>query len=402
MDKKNVSDLEMLLQEVLVDAYNDEEQIWAVQQYVEEQLVFPVDAFVVGEPVSVLAIDYSGNIRQGLMASCRKENGEDYKIAAADIVFPSGTRASTTMAVYRYWLGLEPFPESSPSQQNRAIRHKVQEDDIDTSKPVELIVVSVKEKACRCLIPETKRVVTLRTGSLHQAFPGWIITVDPGKQWHFSGHPYLSGKIIRVRLDAVKLGLQPLGLEGCGEWDPTDEYWRDEEAPLESWMQAILAWGARPQYKMEQILPGMDLDDPFSDPVIEASELSQAGDISGARQLLMQLLEMDMRCLDAYAHLGNLDFDSFPESAIKYFKAGVRIGELSLEESFIGLLPWGLIDNRPFLRCLCGYGLCLWRLSQFEEAAVVFERLLWLNPADHQGVRFGLNEVRSSTPWSPD
>lgn len=79
--------------------------------------------------------------------------------------------------------------------------------------------------------------------------------------------------------------------------------------------------------------------------------------------------------------------------------AGLRIGELSLGDSFDGLLPWGLVDNRPFLRCMHGYGLCAWRLGQFDEADRIFDRMLWLNPTDHQGVRFLLQEVRTKTAW---
>jgi hypothetical protein len=36
-------------------------------------------------------------------------------------------------------------------------------------------------------------------------------------------------------------------------------------------------------------------------------------------------------------------------------------------------LPWGLIDNRPFLRYMQGYGLCLWRLQQFEDGVWLLE-----------------------------
>ena len=39
---------------------------------------------------------------------------------------------------------------------------------------------------------------------------------------------------------------------------------------------------------------------------------------------------------------------------MRHFAAGLRIGELSLPDDFDGLLPWGYIDNRPFLRCLHG------------------------------------------------
>jgi hypothetical protein len=62
-------------------------------------------------------------------------------------------------------------------------------------------------------------------------------------------------------------------------------------------------------------------------------------------------------------------------------------------------LPWGYLDNRPFLRCLHGYGLCLWRGARFDEAGRVFDRMLWFNPTDNQGVRFLIDEVRARTPW---
>jgi hypothetical protein len=63
---------------------------------------------------------------------------------------------------------------------------------------------------------------------------------------------------------------------------------------------------------------------------------------------------------------------------------------------------WGWIDNRPFLRCLHGYGLCLWRLDRVEEAARVFGRMLWLNPSDNQGVRFLIDDIATGRPWRPD
>ena len=80
----------------------------------------------------------------------------------------------------------------------------------------------------------------------------------------------------------------------------------------------------------------------------------------------------------------------------------IEVGELSLDESFDGLLPWGHIDNRPFLRCLHGYGLCLWRLERRGEAARVFDRLLWLSPSDNLGVRFLVEPVRSGEKWRDD
>lgn len=59
---------------------------------------------------------------------------------------------------------------------------------------------------------------------------------------------------------------------------------------------------------------------------------------------------------------------SHTDDAIRHFEAGFRIGELG--EHFEGVLPWGMIDNRPFLHCMHSFGLCHWRLGRFEEAGL--------------------------------
>ena len=77
----------------------------------------------------------------------------------------------------------------------------------------------------------------------------------------------------------------------------------------------------------------------------------------------------------------------------------MRIGELSLGDDFDGMLAWGLVDNRPLLRCMQGYGLCLWRLERREEAEHLFKRMLWLNPSDNQGISFALSDGCARKPW---
>ena len=150
---------------------------------------------------------------------------------------------------------------------------------------------------------------------------------------------------------------------------------------------------------MEQVLPGADPDEPDSDPILESNDVKDAGDPRQAYAILMKLCQADVRCLDAHAHLGNFAFDLHPALAIRHYEAGFRIGELSLGDHFSGVLPWGYVDNRPFLRCLLGFGLCCWRLGRLEEAACIFDRMLWLNPSDNQGVRCLIGELRAKRSW---
>jgi tetratricopeptide (TPR) repeat protein len=57
-------------------------------------------------------------------------------------------------------------------------------------------------------------------------------------------------------------------------------------------------------------------------------------------------------------------------------------------------------SDRSYLRCLYGYGECLYRLQETEDARKVFEKLLWLNPDDHQGVRALIAAIDAATSWS--
>jgi len=272
-------------------------------------------------------------------------------------------------------------------------------EELDLSGPIELVALAVKERAVSCRLLGSDRVVTLRATGLWDVVPGEIATVRPSKRWRFGGHPYLSGEIEGTRLDVAALGLAPLRLEERGVWDPAEEDWGEEDEPIEDWAQRLVARGPRPQFEMERLTPGEDPEDYFFDPIIESNDLKESGDRWGAERILQELCQADLTCLDAHAHLGNLVLDSFPEKALRHYEVGLRVGELSLAEGFDDVLPWGFIDNRPFLRCLHGFGLALWRLERFDEAGRVFDRMLRLNPSDNQGVRFVIGDVRAGIPW---
>ena len=80
-------------------------------------------------------------------------------------------------------------------------------------------------------------------------------------------------------------------------------------------------------------------------------------------------------------------FDWAPQLALRHYTVGVSIGALSLGPRFEGVLSWALLDNRPFLRCMNGRALCLWRTGSLREAADVFREMSWMNPSDNQGAK---------------
>ncbi len=60
-------DLDALIEEITVDAYGDDEQLWAFRQVIEDEVEFPADGLIIDEPVQVTKIDYDGNSRRGLL-----------------------------------------------------------------------------------------------------------------------------------------------------------------------------------------------------------------------------------------------------------------------------------------------------------------------------------------------
>ncbi len=403
--QKPTADADTVLEKIRCDVQGDDEQLWALCDAMAGNITLPVDVHVVGEPLELVAVGYEGNPRRGLVASCRREDGSTFQVSFADVQTAPEAPAFPWLAAYCRWMGVEPI--GAPNSRGSAAKvrkHKASEEDIDISKPVELVILAVTQRAARCRPVGSDRVVTLRAGSLSQVVPGHIVTVQPSKQWRHRGHPYLSGKITATRIDAVALGLPALALNARGNWDPAEMYWGEEGEPIEPWAKPIIARGPRPMFEMEQVLPGREAEDfdVDTDPILYATDLRETGDTEGAADVLSKLLEEDLRCLDAHAHLGNLLFRSSPHWALNHYEVGVRIGELSLGENFDGVLAWGLIDNRPFLRCMEGYGLCLWQLNRWDEAERVFERMLWLNPTDNQGIRALLPEVRAREPWIDD
>lgn len=264
----------------------------------------------------------------------------------------------------------------------------------------EAVVLKVNDQSVRVRTLDKDGQVTFRSRDVWKVVPGHLVTLLTEKLWMWQGHAYACGRIENPRVEVEKLGLIPLPIKG-GELvdlrpmtepyrnpDPYAPVWRKLTAKPRAWYEMDpIAWGA---------FPGRDGEE---NPTCDAAELAAAGDHEGARALLMEVLCTDLRCLDAHAHLGNLEFAQWPARAMIHYEIGVRIGELSVPPGFDGVLVWGRIYNRPFLRCLYGYGLCLWRLGKLAEARRVFERILCLSPHDNQGVRFCWEDVRDGRSW---
>lgn len=272
----------------------------------------------------------------------------------------------------------------------------------DSRERLEAIVLKVNERSVRVRVPSEGTQVTFRSGDASGVVPGHVVTLVVKRRWTWAGDAYASGAIESPHIDVAKLGLPPLPLQAFDPaYDLRSAYEPflspDPYAPL--WRK--LTAKRRPAYDMDPLAWGVfpGAEDLEENPTCDAADLVEEGDVEGARALLMDALLRDLRCIDAHALLGNIVFDRAPERALVHYEMGFRIGELSLPTGFDGVLLWGRIFNRPFLRCLHGYALCLWRLGRAPEAQVVFERILSLSPNDNQGARFCLEDVRNGRKW---
>jgi hypothetical protein len=264
------------------------------------------------------------------------------------------------------------------------------------------IALSCSQQSIRLRQLNGTDVISLRAGGIvaYRVAPGQLVDVTLNKQWTWSGTVCATGRIERVWTDVPALELDPLPLKDQGEYDLNEMH--DPFEPADPYGEMWLRFASKPRRAFEfspiawEAGVGVESNDNETFFVTDASETR---DPTSARNLLMKALTADLRCIDAHAHLGNLAFHHRPEDAITHYDIAIRIAELSLPPDFKELLPWGYIYNRPFLRALHGYGLCLWRLDQADNARAVFERILSLNPPDHQGVRFCWDDIRNGHPW---
>ena len=101
--RKADSDLDRLIDEITVDAYDQDEQLMGFEDALDEGADFPCLGTVVGEEVEVLSVSVKNNRRE-LIATC-KRGGNEYDVALLDANVRGDAATSRLIAAYRRWLG---------------------------------------------------------------------------------------------------------------------------------------------------------------------------------------------------------------------------------------------------------------------------------------------------------
>ncbi len=80
--------LDIIIKQILTQTSGDDDVFRAFGQLMMDNIRLPADGFIIGEPIVITAIEYSGNARRGLTATCRREDGSDHVIALSEVMFP--------------------------------------------------------------------------------------------------------------------------------------------------------------------------------------------------------------------------------------------------------------------------------------------------------------------------
>jgi tetratricopeptide (TPR) repeat protein len=140
-------------------------------------------------------------------------------------------------------------------------------------------------------------------------------------------------------------------------------------------------------------------------PLEQAMELVyQAQDeLSGRRRkaLARQALQLSPDCAEAYNLLAQMETDLRKQLGL--LEQGVAAGERAIGaenfEKWEGMF-WGMIETRPYMRCLLGVAELSWLLDDRPRSIATYQRMLMLNPGDNQGVRYMLSTclLEENTP----
>ncbi|NTF98287.1 tetratricopeptide repeat protein [Rhizobium rhizogenes] len=115
------------------------------------------------------------------------------------------------------------------------------------------------------------------------------------------------------------------------------------------------------------------------------------GQLSLARcvKALTELVATYPDFIDGHAHLGFALLEQGKASrALEACHSGYDLATAMIPSSYRGVIEWGWLENRPFLRAAQGVALCHQQLGQRQQTIEVMQRMLKWNPNDNQGIRF--------------
>jgi tetratricopeptide (TPR) repeat protein len=146
-----------------------------------------------------------------------------------------------------------------------------------------------------------------------------------------------------------------------------------------------------PFFKNEWRFQFPRLDERVTDMFYDALDDLDAGALGQAETNLRLLLDGYPEFIDAHHHLAViLDERRRHKEARQRWEVALRIGRNAFPKTFKRgrhRLPWGILDNRPFLRVCQSWAIKMLEEEKIPDALTMCEEMLSMNPNDNQGMR---------------
>jgi hypothetical protein len=108
--------LDELIEEAIVDCYDEEEQASGFFAVIEDNLALPFTTRILGVDASVAAVELDNDGR--IKALCER-SGEQQRIDLVDLPLPSPLPSGAEwIAAYRRWMGGDGFAEGEEDEEN--------------------------------------------------------------------------------------------------------------------------------------------------------------------------------------------------------------------------------------------------------------------------------------------
>jgi tetratricopeptide (TPR) repeat protein len=126
----------------------------------------------------------------------------------------------------------------------------------------------------------------------------------------------------------------------------------------------------------------------------DAEFAREDGDMAQAQKLAKEVHDKEPDNIKAYIILAQSS--KTIDGSIDWYQKGVKAFEKSVGPQYMEENKgnfWMIFETRDYMRCLQGYGECLFQAGLVSDAIEVYEKILELCPGDNMGVRY------SYVPW---
>ncbi|WP_347488419.1 tetratricopeptide repeat protein [Desulfoscipio sp. XC116] len=131
-------------------------------------------------------------------------------------------------------------------------------------------------------------------------------------------------------------------------------------------------------------------------------EYLENDDTNKAKRIFNSIIQECPYFIDVHNHLAMIEWDAGNIiRAESHYSQAYEIGRSVLSADFRGKLPWGWVENRPFLRAIHGLALVKLRQDDIKNAQKLLDWLIKLEPEDFLGVRSIIKDIKKGiVPWN--